>query len=304
MALNNPCQGSTVSGSSQDDYTADRGPSELPQAQVVDAGRAKCGGQRQVISIAQGQKTTFVLWATNVNGAALDLSQGGPFTCRLILRDREASIQERLNILGEVDTTDAAKGKINFSLADGQMKHCGIFPAQLSIYTATDELIHAQPFWYESRPGLDYRSWGPLTIAEIRMELRDACAEQNYLIDDLEFDDSQIAYCLRKPIDEFNERFQPKTNYSPKNFPHRFHWSRATVGYLLEIASRGYVRNHLDYAAGGVTVQDKNKFGAYAQMSAALLAEWRQFVKERKVELNIEGGFGNLGSGYNYSTYR
>ena len=304
MALNNPCQGTTVTGSAQDGYTADRGPDELPQAQVVDAGKAKCGGQRQVISIAQGQKSNFVLWATNVNGAALDLSTGGPFTCKLLLKDRELSCIVQLSVTGEVDSTDGDKGKINFILAAGQMRLAGLFVAQLVIYSATDSILHAQNYWFESRPGLDYRSYAPLTIAEIRMELRDACAEQNYLIDDLEFDDSQIAYCLRKPIDEFNERYQPKTNYSPKNFPHRFHWSRAVVAYLLEIASRGYARNHLDYAAGGVTVQDKNKASVYASLSTALLAEWREFIKERKLELNIEGGFGNLGSGYNYSTYR
>lgn len=304
MALDNPCQGSTVSGSAQDGYTADHGPSELPQATVVDTGRAKCGGQRQVVSIAQGQKSTFVLWATNVNGAALDLSTGGPFTCKLLLKDHEICQHIRLTLTGTVDTTDASKGKINFAVADGQMKYAGLFPAQLVIENGTGELLHAQNYWYESRPGLDYRSYGPLTIAEIRMELRDACAEQNYLVDGLEFDDSQIAYCLRKPIDEFNERFQPKTSYSPMNFPHRFHWSRATVAYLLEIASHGYARNHLDYAAGGVQVQDQNKFAIYGKLAVDLLGEWRQFIKERKLELNIENGFGNLGSGYNYSNYR
>lgn len=303
MALNNPCQGTAVNGSAKDWYTANRGPAELPQL-VTDVGRSKCFGDRPVVSISQGQKTQLVFWASNPDGTPVDLSAGGPFIVRFIARVREQNPVNALVIECDIDPVDAAKGKIICDLPAGGMKGAGLYPAQLGVYNEADEILFTQGYWLMVNPGLDYRSWGPITIPEVRLMLRDSCPEQNFLIDDVEFTDDQIVACIRLPVDEFNEKYQPKTNYGASNFPFRFHWLRATTGYLMEIAAKGYIRNHLDYSAGGVNVQDKNKFGVYAQMGAQLIAEWRQFVKERKVEMNIEGGFGNLGSGYNYSNYR
>ena len=103
---------------------------------------------------------------------------------------------------------------------------------------------------------------------------------------------------MRLPIDEFNEKYQPKTRYSPRSFPFRYHWLRATSGYLLEIAARGYARDRLAYSAGGVSVDDKNKMQDYMLLGKDLLAEWRQFIKETKVEMNVAQGWGSVGSHY------
>ena len=303
MALTNPCQGSTANGSAKDWYTANRGPSDLPQS-VMDVGRSKCFGDRPVVTITQGQKTRLVFWASNPDGTTLDLSGAGPFTVRFIARTREQSPTNALVIVCDIDPTDGAKGKITCDLPGKGMERPGLFPAQLGVYDADDNILFSQSHWLMVNPGLDYRSNGPITIPEVRLMLRDSCPEQNFLIDDFEFTDDQIVACIRLPVDEFNEKYQPKTNFGASNFPYRFHWLRGATGYLMEIASKGYARNHLDYSAGGVNVQDKNKFGVYAAMSKDLLAEWRQFIKERKVEMNIEGGFGNMGSGYRFSTYR
>jgi len=304
MALGNPCVGTTVPGSAKDWLTANRGPVELPQS-VQDVGRSKCFGDRPVVSISQGQKTRLVFWASNPDGTAVDLTgNGGPFIVYFIVRAREQQATNDLVIECDIDSTDAKNGKITCDLPAGGMKLPGLFPAQLGVYNEDEEILFTQPYWLMVNPGMDYQTYGPITIPEVRLMLRDSCPDQNFLIDDFEFTDDQIVACIRLPIDEFNEKYQPKTNYSPSNFPHRFHWLRAATGYLMEIASKGYIRNHLDYSAGGVSVQDKNKFAVYAKMGADLVAEWRTFVKECKLELNIDNGFSNLGSGYNYSNYR
>jgi len=291
-------QGSISPTGSQDQFAGNRGSDDLAH-ETVDMGRSKCFGDRPVVQTYQCQKTNFKLYVMDRNGAAVDLSTGS-FTVKFIIKDREVSSLPIFNVTCEI--TDAAQGIVLAKLTPTQTRFAGIFVAQVQVFNAADDLIWNTPYWAVFNPSLNVTSTGPITIPEVRLILRDSCPEQNFLLDDFEFNDSQIVACMRLPIDEFNEKYQPKTTYSPRTFPWRFHWLRATAGYLMEIAARGYARDHLNYVAGGVTVSDRDKAKIYVELANQLLADWRQFVKERKIEMNIEGGFGTMGSGYTYST--
>lgn len=175
----------------------------------------------------------------------------------------------------------------------------GLYDASLTVYGADGEAVASTRYWLEVAARADYRSNGPLTIAEVRLELRDQCPGQNELLDRLQFTDEQMAYAIRKPVDEFNATGQPETSFTVVNFPgmYRAYWSIGACGYLLRIAAIANDRDGLNYTAGGVAIDDRmSRF--VAELSGRLLDEWRSWMRSKKVELNVSQGWGSLGSDY------
>jgi len=264
---------------------------------TVDLTRSKCYGTAPVIQCYQGQPSDLKLYCMDRNGAPVDISQAG-LTARFVCK--EHVILNRRSFDVEATIEAGTDGIVACSLTSANLAGAGLFVTQLIIKNADDQNVWTTPYWLAVSPSLEGYGQGPITFAEVRMVLRDTCPEQNLLLQDFEFDDSQIAAAMAMPVNEFNEKHQPKTRYTPKSFPYHYHWLRATAGYLLEMAARGYARDHLDYMAAGVNVQDKNKASAYFSMAKDLLQEWRDFVKATKLEINIQGGFGTLRSAYGY----
>ena len=174
----------------------------------------------------------------------------------------------------------------------------GLYLASLDVSVGDEPAVHTR-FWVEVAKSFKWRAREPLSIAEVRLEVRDQCGGQNELLDRLKFTDEQVAWAIRKPVDEFNAMGQPATAFTASNFPGawRAQWASAAVGYLLRVASIGDDRDGLQYQAGGVSVDDKN-ISFVAKMSQALLEEWREWARQKKVEINVEGAWGTLGSDY------
>lgn len=267
---------------------------------AADLTRSKCAGNQPVIQIYQGQPADLTLYCLDRNGAPVSLATGGPFHAHYACKERIVLNRRTFDVDGTI-TPSVTTGQVTCSLTPTHTAGAGLFVTQLIIHNEDNQAVWHTPYWLQINPSIDASNSGPITFAEVRLLLRDVCPEQNLLLQDFEFDDSQIAACITMPIDEFNEKYQPKTTYSTKSFPYRYHWRRAACGYLLEIAARGYARDHLDYSAGGVQVQDKNKATLYMGLAKDLLNEWRQFVRDTKIEINIEGGFGSLRSAYGYT---
>jgi hypothetical protein len=73
---------------------------------------------------------------------------------------------------------------------------------------------------------------------------------------------------------------------------------------MLQIAALWYMRVHLPYQAGGLSIDDKNKAEVYWQTSQQLLQEWKQWVQFTKVRMNAEGAYMSQGSSYgNFGWY-
>jgi len=309
-------QGSEFEPGSRGDASANTGAESMPPA-IADTGRSPCYGAKPVVQVWQGQSTNLTLYALDRNGAAINLelvaagsseSSSEAEAPVIIFQARDTEGSTRVRFQSTCTVEDAANGKVTCAVTPSQTDSIpGILVAQLLVYAADGEtLLHATPYWFSVNASLDsvYSHCSPITIPEVRLILRDQCGEQNLLLQDFEFDDSQILACMRHPVDEFNEKYQPKTRYTMRTFPWRFHWLRATAGYLLEIAAHGYARDHLPYSAGGVSVDDKNKTETYMRIAKTLIAEWREFVRSQKIELNIEGGYGRMGSSYRSAWYR
>lgn len=134
----------------------------------------------------------------------------------------------------------------------------------------------------------------PLTIAEVRLAMRDECAESNFLIDDLEFTDKEIAYAIKSAVDYWNETPPPVCNFTYGTFPFRFHWKQAVMGLLLRQGGVHKLRNWLPYTGGGVNVNDQAIWQHYMSLGNTMWDEYRQFVQNKKVEINITGSFSGL----------
>lgn len=140
---------------------------------------------------------------------------------------------------------------------------------------------------------------GPLTLGEIRLQLRDSAIE-NDLLAEVEFDDAELLHAMLQPINEWNETPPTVALFSASNFPFRYHWLQATVANLLLTASHWYRRNKLQIQTkGGVSDDSKNRDNPYLQTAMLLRQDWREFMQRKKLEINLR-----LASGSTFSSYQ
>jgi hypothetical protein len=187
-------------------------------------------------------------------------------------------------------------GEIEVFIPDGIMQAPGLHLAAVQVYNLDGKLLYQSPRYLEIAPRITSVN-RPVTVAEVRFNLRDY-PELNTLLNDVEFSDNEIAYCISKPVEIWNSMLPDVGQYDIGDFPWRQQHISATIGHLLVLAGRWYVRNQLAYSSGGLSVDDKNKGPAYIQMGEQALANFERFCKERKFEANIMGGFAWLPGPY------
>jgi hypothetical protein len=291
---------------------------------TYDKGRSVCQSGTPVIRVLQNQTNVkLILPLRDLNGFPVDITSIteedtvytgeddsssststdlkfiSGYNAGFIVRDTYMSNTAEFVKVCEVEQQNP--GLVSCILPAGYLKDAGVYRSEVMITdTNGDKLYFAVPYWFCIEKSLFTDSNGALTIPEVRLNMRDVCITQNILINALEFSDEEIITAIKKPVDEFNALYQPKTSYTVSSFPGRwrFFWMNAVIGYLLRIAALSYSRNHLPYSTGGISVDDKNKANEYLTQSSMYLGEWRDFIKNTKLEINIGNGFGYIGSGY------
>ena len=188
-------------------------------------------------------------------------------------------------------------GAIEVYIPANILNEPGLHLAGLQVYNLDGKLIYQLPRYLEITPKLTSAN-RPVTVAEIRFALRDY-PELNSLLNDVEFSDNEIAYCITKPVDRWNSMLPDVGTSDIHNFPWRHAHLEATIGELLKVAAYNYLRNQLPYSAGGLSVDDKNKGPAYLQLAEQAIGKFEMFCQERKFEMNLMGGFGYLTGPYN-----
>lgn len=154
--------------------------------------------------------------------------------------------------------------------------------------------VWSKHFYLQIDPNLHTNVYDyPLTIAEIRLALRD-CPSGNFLIDDYEYSDKEIFYAIRSIVDMWNETPPPVATFTYTNFPFRYHWVQGTIGKLLRVAGRQKLRNWLPYSGGGVSVNDQSVWSSYHQLGDQYLKEFKEWMMAKKIEINIAGAFGGF----------
>jgi len=121
----------------------------------------------------------------------------------------------------------------------------------------------------------------------LRAWLRDNNPEMNYLINDFEFSHDEIKLAQMLCQDYWNETPPYIGVFSASNSRYRYHLMMGTTAQLLFIAAHRFRRNALPMSAGGVSIDDQNKFAQYEQAANKLWDQFRQWVKEVKISQNM-----------------
>lgn len=265
---------------------------------VANPGSDVCAGVMQVVRVTQGHATRVSLRIVDRTGQAVFAGESEPdedaMTFRVVCKETDAQATPTFDVEGSPEEDDADGIRVTVDLSAVNLRYAGIF--LLDVVAELDGApAYSTRYFLEIQPSLTSTSQGPLTIAEVRMALRDTCAERNVLLGAVEFSDQEILAAIRLPISEFNATGMPITSYTVKSFPYayRYFWLMAVCGQLLRLATVSYYRNDLDYNAGGVTFS-QNAQKRYLEIATQMLNEWKAWVRERKAAINLSQGFGMI----------
>jgi hypothetical protein len=263
-----------------------------------------CPRDFKLNSVAESSAAVITLNITNAQGNPVNLVEavGGtgetlPDGYTMEYRIREAHWANQLNSL-EVQEVDLTSGVVSVDMSATDTKFPGTFLAEFLIIDQDGVRRFSEMRYLEITPTINWlREPGIPTVAEVRLYLRDTPAD-NTLLDDVEFSAAEVMAALRRPIDIWNETTPDVIRYTAATFPWREHWMQAAVGYLMKTASYHYFRNELSYSSGGLSAADKDKGQTYMKLAEMQLEEFKSWMMRKKVEINMNMGYGTLGSPY------
>lgn len=195
---------------------------------------------------------------------------------------------------GQTDLNEAVEcdGLVSFELTHENTCRAGVYRCEIQRVVRPDFLVETWPAYFSIEPSLfnhEYMSQfsGIITIPEIRLAMSDLQQGEVDLLDRLEFNDTEILYALRQPVDMWNETPPIVTQFTTEYFPYRYNWTQATIGILLRMRAHNYRRNNLEYSAGGISLNDQDKEKDYGPAAAALLSDYNQWMRRTKLAMNI-----------------
>lgn len=254
-----------------------------------------------VLSLVTDMKKTFdiQLYQTVIGETVSDLEAMGVESLEFVAKEMLHHVEKYIEKTVDFKTPPGTDGIITLQLNPSNIPYAGMWYASIVGFNSSGEVIAEWPMWLEVRKSLLQALSGntPISIGEIRLVLRDSVPEDNNLLLEYEFSDTEIAYGIMRPIEEWNEMLPPVKTFTAATFPYRENWRKATAGYLMRTAARKYLRDDLQYSAGGLTINDKRKWDAYEKMGKDLIEEWRTWAKREKIRLNSQACYGSVGSG-------
>ena len=270
----------------------------------------------RAISITQGQCATIKWQMHDKDGLPVNLSACDEMPMKVVLRLRDQIALSNMSPVIEVDAAivDAANGQVEAELTKNMVGIPGIFYGEMALINVPAQeadqpcVVFSNTFYVIiNRSAFDSRSSnrnaGPPTMAEIRLHLRDSAPGESYLIENLMFDDAEIALAIGRPVMYWNETPPPIKTFTTKNFPFRYHWLEGICANLFFMVAEQFRRNQLSYSAGGIQVDDQNKEAAYERAGQARWQAYREWVRATKASINLEGCYGEVASNYKYSAY-
>lgn len=139
-----------------------------------------------------------------------------------------------------------------------------------------------------------------VTPAMIRLFLLDRNASDNFLLDDVDFEDALMDLAITLTVDRYNTT-DPfiDIQFTVETFPYRYELLLGIAGQLLRSKAINMRRNQLNYtSAAGTAVDDKQSADLYMQMAEKMLAEFDTRIRKLKTNDNINQGYGFQGSSY------
>jgi len=269
-------------------------------------GGARVKAKRRSYIATSGHVATLRIVIEDASGNPVDLGnygfvQGGGSEPASTLR---VAVRERVDGEGTdvtADVVDVSNGIITATLPEGITERPGIWLMLFSAILPTDEAHFLGDAYLVIEKGLSTVYSGPPSLAEIRMFLRDY-AQENELLDAVDFDVSELAMAASMCVNEWNEIPPPDgQRYTTSDFPYRWNWLVGISSKLFRIAAEHYARNSLKFVSGGKTTDDKNRTSEYMQRAEMARQEWTSFIRERKTIDSVNaGGYGEVSGFFNY----
>jgi hypothetical protein len=273
----------------------------------------------RAITITQGQTATIDWQMINRDGVPVDLSaceiSTPENTVKVVLQLKEQIALGNQNPVNRLDVTvvDAPTGKVSVFLPKNMVGIPGIYYAEMAlvnIETGNEDypaVIFSNTFYLiinRSTFSSYGKAGGPPSIAEVRLHLRDSSPNESFLLENLMFDDAEIALAIGRPVQYWNEIPPPLDPvYNTQTFPYRYHWLEGICANLFMMVAEQYRRNQLSYQAGGMAVDDQNKEANYERAGQTRWQVYREWVRATKAAINLEGCYGEVTSNYKYSAY-
>jgi len=289
-------------------------------AEVSSVNGAAVSTRVRSISVAQGTTSTVTWQMHDKNGTPLNLEPCFPelsvpeidFGVVFRMKEYISFGNQRAVFEATADTVDLSTGKVSVALTEEMTKIPGIYyadfclvqnhgddPREVVLVNTLYLIINRSTLHSEES---DYG--GPPSIAEIRLHLRDSSPSESFLLDNLMFDDAEIALAIARPVQYWNEVPPPlNQTYSTQNFPFRYHWLEGICANLFFMVAEQFRRNQLPYTAGGISVDDQNKEANYERAGQTRWQAYKEWVRATKASINLEGCWGSVTSNYKYSAY-
>lgn len=196
---------------------------------------------------------------------------------------------------------DPAAGVVAFEVPPGRGLAAGVYEAEAAACRQSDGLperldaftIYVEPSLFASSDG-----GGPPRVRDVRLRLRDSSPAESRLLDELQFDDAEIAHAVVRVVRHWNDTPPLLRPRDTTNFPFPDLWMVGIRATLFEIASDWYRKNRLTTTAGGVSLDDMDKAREFEAAAQRELEKWRADARSRKAAINIQGGFRSFGGYY------
>lgn len=122
----------------------------------------------------------------------------------------------------------------------------------------------------------------------------------NILLDNVQFEEEDIRDATKFAIAEYNA-MTPLTNVVEDNFPNDWILLMGITAHLMMSEMFLQLRNHATYNDGDITnIGVDDKFGFYNQLAAQIKSDWKSAAQKVKQNLNMEGAYDSLSSGYRF----
>lgn len=277
----------------------------MPQPNPDHFGGARVKAKRRSFMAQMGHTAVLNFALEDANGNPIDLTAfgfapGATEGSSEPKPDVKVTIVEHVSRAGPTvyaDVVNGTTGQVSVTIPASLTGNSGIWLMIFSLQTTGGDTLFAGDAYLAINPGAGESCSGPgiPAIPEIRMFLRDY-AQENELLDAVDFDVSEMAFAASMCINEWNEIPPPDgPRYTTESFPFRYHWLLGIVSKLFRIADEHYTRNSLKYDAGGKSLDDKNRAMDYRQKASLAQQEWTAFIRERKMIASVNAGYAEIG---------
>jgi hypothetical protein len=264
--------------------------------------------KRRAVAIPGGGVVAVRIQLFDPTGNPVDITDCGGQAGTVTVRMREIiapASTDFTELPGEIDVP--TEGIIFFTIPTTISNTPGVYLSEIGVFDGADNLMFTNQLFIWVNSGLFSTSTynGPPTLDEIRLFIRDNAPEENLLLDDFEFDLAEICQAAANAVRYWNEASPDVGLYfTTVTYCARHKWLQAIGAHMLIVAAHRFRRNHMPYQAGGVAVDDQNKFQLYDQAGTLLMQEYKEWVKLKKVAINCFAAISTSGSPYGSYAYQ